>query len=114
MQNTTERRQLILEYISDMREVKIAEIMQEFGISDKTARRDIRILSWSHPRITTTGRYGCGGRAMDGWYASRRYLHSEQEELLRSLMEGLQPEQQKVMQGILTAFAKPKVKEDKH
>ena len=114
MQNTTERRQLILEYISDMREVKIAEIVQEFGISDKTARRDISILSCSHPLITTTGRYGGGVRAMDGWYASRRYLTDKQEALLRQLLTGLQPDDQKTMEGILTAFAKPKIQEDKH
>lgn len=51
---------------------------------------------------------------MDGWYVSRRYLNDDQEALLRSLMPGLQPEQQETMQRILAAFAKPSVKEQKH
>jgi hypothetical protein len=29
-------------------------------------------------------------------------------------MDGLQPDQQKIMQGILASFAKPKVKESKN
>ena len=47
---------------------------------------------------------------MDGWYVGRRYLHQEQEALLTSLMDGLQPEQKKVMQSILDAFAMPQVR----
>ena len=44
---------------------------------------------------------------MDGWYFGRRYLRPEQEALLRDLLPGLQPEQQKTMQSILTSFAIP-------
>ena len=35
MQSATERRQLILEYISDHRHVQIQDIMFEFGISTR-------------------------------------------------------------------------------
>ena len=45
------------------------------------------------------------------WHLSRRYLHDDQEALLRELMSGLQPDKQEVLQQILTAFAKPKIKE---
>lgn len=44
---------------------------------------------------------------MEGWYASKSYLHDDQEALLRKLLAGLQPEDQKTMQSILDAFAKP-------
>ena len=113
MQCATERRQLILEYISDRRFVKLQEIADEFGISRHTAIRDVQLLSCSHPIITENWRGG-GVRAADGWYLSRRYLHDDQEALLRSLLPGLQPEQQKTMEAILTAFAKPNTKETKH
>ena len=113
MRNTTERRQLILEYISDRRTVTIQEIVEEFGICLRTAKADVQLLSCSHPIITIQG-HGGGVRAMDGWYLSRRYLHDDQEALLRSLLPGLQPEQQKTMEAILTAFAKPNTKETKH
>lgn len=107
MQSATERRQLVLEYISDRRKVTIDEITHEFGISRSTAKRDVELLSCSYPIFTENWRGG-GVRAMDGWYASNRYLHDDQEALLRSLLPGLQPDQQEVMQGILAAFAKPK------
>ena len=110
MRNTTERRQQILEYISDRRVVTMQEIANEFGICRRTAKADVQILSCSHPIITQKGGGG-GVRAMDGWYLSNRYLHDDQEKLLRSLLPGLQPEDQETMQQILTAFAKPKIKE---
>ena len=51
---------------------------------------------------------------MDGWYVTRRYLNDDQEALLRFLLPGLQPDQQETMQRILSAFAKPNVKEKNH
>lgn len=110
MRSTAERRQLILEYISDRRFVKMQEIADEFGICLRTAKSDVQLLSCSYPIVTENWRGG-GVRAMDGWYLSRRYLHDDQEALLRELMPGLQPDKQEVLQQILTAFAKPKIKE---
>ena len=110
MQSAVERRQLVLEAISDRRTVQIESLAAEFGVSRRTIERDILALSCSYPIVTVKG--GAGGvRAMDGWYVSRRYLHDDQEALLRDLMSGLQPDKQEVLQQILTAFAKPKIKE---
>lgn len=110
MQNATERRQLILEYISDHRLVQIQDLVNEFHVCRNTAKRDVQILSCSHPIYTQKG--GAGGiYAMEGWYLSHRYLRDDQEALLRSLLPGLQPDEQKKMEAILTAFAKPKRKE---
>lgn len=111
MQSATERRQLILEFISDHRSVKIQQIMDEFEISRRTALRDVQLLSCSYPIYTQTT--GAGGvKAVDGWYLTHRYLHADQEALLRSLLSCLTPEKQKTMEQILIAFSKPK-KEDK-
>ena len=107
MQSTAERRQAILELISVRRRITIKQIADEFHICLRTAKSDIQILSCSYPIITQQGNGG-GVLAMDGWYLNRRYLHDDQEALLRSLLPGLQPEDQKTMQGILDAFAKPK------
>lgn len=106
MQSATERRQQILEFICDNRKVSMQRIMDEFGISRSTAKRDVMLLSCSYPIITENWRGG-GVKAMDGWYLSHRYLHDDQEALLRSLLPGLQPEEQKTMEQILLAFAKP-------
>ena len=111
MQNATERRQEILYFISDRRHVKMQEIADQFNISRSTAKRDVQILQCSYPIFSETTAAG-GVRAMDGWYASSRYLSDKQEALLRELLTGLQPDQQQTMESILAAFAKPKIKED--
>ena len=110
MQNATERRLEILEYVSDKRQLTYQEIADEFRISYRTVRRDVEILSCSYPIETVQGNGG-GIRVADGWYLSRRYLHDDQEALLRELLPGLQPEQRETMERILTAFAKPQMKE---
>ena len=106
MQNATERRLEILEYVSDKRQLTYQEIADEFKISYRTVRRDVEILSCSYPIETVQGNGG-GIRVADGWYLSKTYLCDEDEEMLRRLLPGLQPEDQKTMQSILDAFAKP-------
>ncbi len=107
MRNTTERRQLIIEYIDERRRVLISDIAREFGISERTARNDVCILSCSYPIYTVQG-HGGGVAAADGWYLSRRYLSAEQELLLRSLLPTLEQEDAKTVRRILDSFAKPK------
>ncbi len=113
MQSAIERRQQVLEAISDRRTERIENLASEFGVSRRTIERDILVLSCSYPIVTVQGADG-GVRAMDGWYVTRRYLNDDQEALLRSLLPGLQPDQQETMQRILSAFAKPSVKEKNH
>lgn len=113
MQSAIERRQQVLEAISDRRTERIENLASEFGVSRRTIERDILVLSCSYPIVTVQGVAG-GVRAMDGWYVTRRYLNDDQEALLRSLLPGLQPDQQETMQRILSAFAKPSVKEKNH
>jgi len=110
VRSANERRQRILEALSDRRFETRESLASEFGVSKRTIERDIECLSCSAPVYTVQGNGG-GIRVADGWYISRRYLHREQEELLRRLMAGLQPEDEKTMQSILSAFAMPKVKE---
>ena len=112
MSSPIERRQMILEYLSDYRQTTYRELAERFGVSKNTIVTDIAELTISAPIDTIAGNHG-GIRVADGWYVGRRYLHSDQEQLLRDLMDGLQPDQQKTMQSILLAFAMPKVKEPK-
>lgn len=106
MQSALDRRQSILEAISDRRFETLENLAAEFGVSKATIRRDIEILGCSAPIYTVRGNGG-GIRAMDGWYVGRRYLTSTQETALRDILPGLPPEQQKEIQSILLSFAKP-------
>lgn len=102
-----------MEALSDRRFETLENLATEFGVTTRTIQNDITVLGCSVPIYTVQGNGG-GIRVADGWYVGRRYLHSDQEQLLRDLMDGLQPDQQKVMQSILSAFAMPKVKEPKN
>ena len=108
MQSALDRRQAMLELLSDRRQETVANLMSEFGVSRCTVLRDIETLSCSAPIYTVQGNGG-GVRVADGYYYGRRYLYSDQEALLRKLMPGLQPDEQKTIQSILTAFGMPKV-----
>ena len=81
MQSAIERRQQVLEAISDRRTERIENLASEFGVSRRTIERDILVLSCSYPIVTVQGAAG-GVRAMDGWYVTRRYLNDDQEALL--------------------------------
>ena len=104
--STIERRQMILEYLRDFRQATYRDLAERFGVSKNTIVTDIVELTCSAPIYTVPGKGG-GIRVADGWYMGRRYLHSDQEALLRELLIGLQPDQQKTMQSILDSFAKP-------
>lgn len=106
MKSTSDRRLAIRDFISDKRHTTIKELMDEFDVSKSTIRRDLDAITDSASFYMTPGNGG-GIHAIDGWYASRRYLSAEQEALLTRLSSGLQEDDLKVMQGILAAFGKP-------
>ena len=108
MQSAIERREAMLELLSDRRQETVANLMAQFGVSRCTVLRDIEALSISAPIFTVQGNGG-GVRVADGYYYGNRYLHDDQEALLRKLMIGLQPDEQKTIQGILESFGKPQV-----
>ena len=108
MLSASDRRQLILETLSDRRYEKISNLAMEFDVSVRTIKNDIAILSCSAPIYTVQGNGG-GVRVADGWYIGRRYLRKNQEMLLRELMVNLDDEQQKIMESILTSFGMPQI-----
>ena len=104
-----ERRQYILETLSDRRSISVGNLAKECNVSIRTIKYDIESLSSSVP-ILTVPDPGGGIRVADGWYLSRRYLREDQEALLRELLPELSPDRQDTLKSILVSFAKPKVK----
>ena len=87
MQSALDRRQEILQRLSDRRQDTIENLMTEFGVSRSTIKRDIEILACSAPIYTVQGNGG-GIRVMDGYYYGRRYLKSDQEAAPRTAAGG--------------------------
>ena len=110
----TDRQREILTILSTRRYAKIVQLAEELGVSHDTIKRDLDELTSSASFTIESGRYGGGVYASDGWYYSKTYLTNDQEAKLRSMLSRLQPEDQKTIQDVLTAFAKPKPKEVNH
>ena len=71
IQSALDRRQAMLELLSDRRQETVANLMAEFGVSRCTVLRDIDALSCSAPIYTVQGNGG-GVRVVDGYYYERR------------------------------------------
>ena len=63
----------------------VKNLAADFGVSERTIRRDIDILSLTEPIYTQSGRYGGGVYVMEGHYAERPYLSDTESELLHKL-----------------------------
>lgn len=106
MKNTSERRQMILEYLLEHRETTRFELSNHFNVSLRTIERDILILSCSYPIITIQG--GGGGiKIADGYRLGMKYLSESQATLLEQLSETLSGKDLEIMQSILKIFSKP-------
>ena len=110
MQAANERRNQITEYISHNRFFTLQNLMDEFGISKRTAQRDIEFLMSEPYYIPIDSMQGNGGgyHVVDGWYASHKYFKPDEADLLHRLTEGLQPKDREIMERILRTFEMPK------
>lgn len=75
---TSERRNAIMRILCRRRHETVANIAAEFGVSERTIRRDIEILSLSEPIYTQSGRHGGGVYVTDNYNIGRVYF-SDQE-----------------------------------
>lgn len=100
-----ERRTEIMETLCHRRQDTMENLASEFGVSIRTIRNDIYVLSLSYPLETVRGRYGGGVKVMDGFYMNRKYLKHEQQELLERLRTSLADSDLAVMNSILKDFA---------
>ena len=82
---TAERRSEILRILCRRRHETIKNLALEFGVSERTIRRDIEVLSLTKPLDTHRGRY-CGVvYVMDGYSMDRMYMKAEEVAVLQKL-----------------------------
>lgn len=101
-----DRRHKMREYLSARRKATYQELADEYGITWRTAKRDIEILSLTVPLETIRGNGG-GVKVLDGWHSNRLYMNSEQKMLLIELHEALTGKKREIMETILTDFILP-------
>ena len=105
-----ERREEILNVLCQRRKDTVQNLANEFGVSVRTIKYDIDILTLAYPIEAIRGRYGGGIRIADGYYVGRKYLRPSQQELLKKLSEQLSGDDLAVMNSIFSDFALPLTK----
>jgi DeoR/GlpR family transcriptional regulator of sugar metabolism len=103
--DAVERRQQILELLCQRRKDTMQNLAAELGVSERTIRRDVEILTRSYPLETVCGRYGGGVRVADWYHLDRQRMSPRQTALLRRLAADLRGEDLEVMEQILLKFA---------
>lgn len=99
----SERRNAILEDLCMRRYEKVSNLAFQYGVTTRTIRNDILILSLVYPIYTAKG--NGGGIYVDkNFRLGRVYLKSEQQELLERLLPGLDGKDAEVMKAILKTF----------
>lgn len=113
---TAERRDEILKLLCRRRHETIPNLAFEFGVSERTIRRDIETLSHSNPIFTQSGRYGGGVYVMDGYTIDRMYMNDNEIAVLRKLSAAMKEdeailtsEERRVLDYIISLYAKPKI-----
>ena len=80
-------------------------LASEFGVSLRTIRYDIEILSLYYPLTTMQGRYSGGVYLVGDYRLGNRYFTPKQRDLLERLASTLNGEDLEIMLSILRDFA---------
>lgn len=110
-----ERRKEIMRILCRRRFETISNLAEEFGVSRRTIRRDIDILSMAEPIYTQSGRYQGGVYVMDGYYIDQMYMSDKELDVLHkldnciSLKEKciLTNEEQTIFKKLIADYTKP-------
>ena len=74
----SERRNAIMRLLCRRRHETVVNIAAEFGVSERTIRRDIEILSLNEPIYTQSGRYGGGVYVTENYNMDRMYFTDQE------------------------------------
>ena len=99
----SERRNAILEDLCMRRFERINNLAFQYGVTERTIRNDIMILSLEYPIYTAQG--NGGGIYVDkNFRLGKVFLKNEQQELLERLLPWLEGKDAEVMKAILKTF----------
>lgn len=103
--NKNERQDAIVQILCIRRQDTISNLAEEFHVSVRTIKYDIEELTLAYPIETIRGRYGGGVRMREGYSTGKKYLNSEQYQLLQKKLLTLIGTERTIMESILADFA---------
>ena len=101
----SERRSEILHLLCKRRHETAINLSAELGVSERTIRADLVILSCYYPIQVVRGRFGGGIHLPDWFHMESRTLPSKQQVLLMKVRKTLSGDDLQVMNSILAQFA---------
>lgn len=116
MRETAERRCEIMKILCRRRSETIQKMASELGVSERTIRRDIEILSLKEPIYTKSGRYGGGVYVEESYSMERMYMADEELSVLHKLYDfadkrspcALNADEKRILHSIISTYTKPK------
>lgn len=99
----SERRNAIIEVLCLRRFETVDNLAFEFGVTGRTIRNDILMLSLEYPIYTIQGNGG-GIRVDENYKLGKSYLKDEQQALLERLLPELNGKDADVMKSIIKTF----------
>ena len=100
---SNESRNALLEILSMRRFETLENLAFEFGVSKRTIRYDIEILSLTYPIYTVQGNGG-GIHVDENYRLGKSYLKKDQQELLERLLPNLNGKDATTMREIIKTF----------
>ena len=93
----------------------ITNLASEFGVSERTIRRDVETLSLTEPIYTQTGRYGGGVYVVEGYSINQLYLSESEISLLEKVCNfaekqgkhAFSADELKRLRQIVSTYSKP-------
>ena len=105
--NTYERRAEIMRILNARRRETMKRLADELGVTDRTIRTDITVLTAEYPLETVRGIGGCVKLA--DWYRPHKtLLTQEQQRVLTGLAAKGDEHEKRVVQDILAAYGSQK------
>ena len=107
---SSERRAEIMRLLTYRRKCTMGRLAMELGVSIRTIRRDILILTADYPLEATKGNGGCVW--LPDWYhPHKNFLSREQQVVLSQLMESANEQQREVLRQMLVEYGSPKARQ---
>ena len=107
-----ERHMKILKIICQRRFERIENLSFELGVSERTIRRDIELLSLDHAIYTQKGKYG-GIFALDTFKLDRVYMEEKEIEVLKKVASTMQDnttlsdDEKNILNNIILDYTRP-------
>lgn len=103
MGDASERRLAIWHTLCARRQVTISDLSARYGVSPRTIRYDVEVLSRSYPIETKPGKNG-GVKVADWFQPGSAMLQPEQMDLLLRLYRQLEGDDAELMSDIISAL----------